>query len=117
MKTIDDHELMLAHRELDARRMTMTMYEEIDDEVDRMDVLRAKAQSVIGHHYTDRRLKKIHEGDWSEIWPEVDGYGRYTGAIIGGEPGYLSVENEAMIARENYRGHLDPDDWEVTIPR
>ena len=69
--------------------MTDTQLEELRDIADRTRGLRydsAEAQTIHG------------EGDWTQYYPEVDGYGYLTGRVIGlEEDGFLIVGDLAMV--------------------
>jgi len=64
-----------------------------------LDELRDMAERAIGLRYDSAEAQTIHgEGDWTQYYPEVDGYGYLTGRVIGlEEDGFLIVGDLAMV--------------------
>ena len=69
-----------------------------------MEDLRAIAERTAGLRYDSAEARAIHEeGDWTQNYPEVDGYGYLTGRVIdGNDDGYLVVEDVAMVDASIY---------------
>jgi hypothetical protein len=73
---------------------------------DRAGVLAGLADRLSGlnYHRDAQAVQQIMAAaDWADAWPEIDREGDYTGRVIGNENGYYSVNNEAMISREEAR--------------
>ena len=66
--------------------------------------LRAIAERTIGLRYDSAEAQTIHgEGDWTQYYPEADGYGYLTGRVIDStDDGYLVVEDVAMVNTSIY---------------
>jgi len=61
--------------------------------------LRDIAARTAGLRYDSAEAQTSHgEGDWTQYYPEVDGYGYLTGRVIDAtDDGYLVVEDVAMV--------------------
>jgi len=66
--------------------------------------LRASAEQAAGMYYETSEAKAIlgmwpgDEEDWTDYYPEVDGYGNLTGQVIGAdERGFAVVDNDFMV--------------------
>ena len=61
--------------------------------------LRDIAERTAGMRYDSAEARAIHdEGDWTQCYPEVDGYGYLTGRVVGdNEDGFIVVHDWAMV--------------------
>ena len=61
--------------------------------------LRDIAERTAGMRYDSAEARAIHgEGDWTDYYPEVDGYGYLTGRVIDAtDDGHLVVDDVAMV--------------------
>lgn len=61
-------------------------------------------QQFAGSSLNDRQYKRAAAAiDWNQVWPEIDRHGNLTGRLVGDEDGFLNVDDEAMIWREEAR--------------
>ena len=64
-----------------------------------LETLIDSAERATGLRYDSAEAQTIHgEGDWTQYYPEVDGYGYLTGRVIdGNDDRFLVVDDWAMV--------------------
>jgi len=64
-----------------------------------LETLIDSAERATGLRYDSAEAQTIHgEGDWTQYYPEVDGYGYLTGRVIdGNDDRFLVVHDVAMV--------------------
>ena len=64
-----------------------------------LEALRDLAERTAGMRYDSAEAQAAHgAADWTDYYPEVDGYGTLTGRVIdANEDGYIVVDDVAMV--------------------